>query len=167
MNMNFGKLLAVGKSWMGGDGSGRYRMEKNFRLPQFISPRNPFRKEIPAETLSHSSPTPSATAEQPGQSQATAAFSPWPRAGNGLRRFAAFCMDHNPFSRISRPKLPVMPRFGRRAEQGELTLDKVKVLRGDLNHSDLEVVQAGAGAHHTGNAAWKSMTARIFSAGRR
>ena len=40
--MSFGKLLATGKSLMGGNGGGRYRMSKNARLPKFISPRNPF-----------------------------------------------------------------------------------------------------------------------------
>jgi hypothetical protein len=67
------------------------------------------------------------------------------RVGNGLERAVLFCLDHNPFSAIGKPTLPRMPRFGKPAVQGELSLDKVKVVRSDLAHADLEVVRLGAG----------------------
>ena len=43
--------------------------------------------------------------------------------------------------RRSEPK-PVFPRFGKPAEQTELSLDNVKVVRNDLEESDLEIVTA-------------------------
>ena len=62
------------------------------------------------------------------------------RAGELLRRAALFCLDHNPFSAIGKPRLAGIPRFGKSAVQGELSLDRVKVVRNDLSHADLEVV---------------------------
>ncbi len=62
------------------------------------------------------------------------------RVGEGLKRSALFCLDHNPFSAIGKPKLAGIPRFGRAAVQGELSLDRVKVVRNDLSHADLEVI---------------------------
>lgn len=62
------------------------------------------------------------------------------RAGEWLKRGAFFCLDHNPFSAIGKPKLAGIPRFGKSAVQGELSLDRVKVVRNDLSHADLEVV---------------------------
>lgn len=62
------------------------------------------------------------------------------RAGEWLKRGVFFCLDHNPFSAIGRPKLAGIPRFGKSAVQGELSLDRVKVVRNDLSHADLEVV---------------------------
>ena len=40
--MNFGKLLAAGKSWMNGRAEISYRVDKQFYLPKFESPKNPF-----------------------------------------------------------------------------------------------------------------------------
>lgn len=62
------------------------------------------------------------------------------RAGEWLKRGAFFCLDHNPFSAIGKPRLAGIPRFGKSAVQGELSLDRVKVVRNDLSHADLEVV---------------------------
>jgi hypothetical protein len=67
--------------------------------------------------------------------------------GDGLKAWnALFCLDHNPFSAIGRPKLSGIPRFGKGAVQGELSLDKVK---GGAERpepfADLEVVRLGAG----------------------
>jgi hypothetical protein len=63
--------------------------------------------------------------------------------GARLKRVGMFCLDHNPFSAIGRPRLPGIPRFGRATVQGELSLDRVRVVRNDLAHADLEVVRAG------------------------
>ncbi|MGC3958919.1 MAG: hypothetical protein QM813_13560 [Verrucomicrobiota bacterium] len=62
------------------------------------------------------------------------------RSGVWLKRGAFFCLDHNPFSAIGKPRLAGIPRFGKPAVQGELSLDRVKVVRNDLSHADLEVV---------------------------
>jgi len=66
-------------------------------------------------------------------------------AGAGLKRAGLFCLDHNPFSAIGRPKLPGIPRFGRAVKQGELALDRVHVVRNDLTDADLEVIRVGVG----------------------
>src|SRR6478735_2830695 len=49
MKMKFGKLLASGKSWAGGNGIGRYQMRDGLHLPKFISPKNPFKQEAVAQ----------------------------------------------------------------------------------------------------------------------
>jgi hypothetical protein len=168
MNMSFGRLLAAGKSWVGGDAIGRYRMQKHILLPKFISPRNPFKSEAPQEAPLLPVVMPAATpvvetAEGTGIVMHRVS---WPaRAGAGLRRFSLFCLDHNPFGRIGQAKQLAIPRFGRSGVQGELSLDKVKVLRNDLAHADLEVVQVGAGGDQAATPAWKNLTARIFGAG--
>lgn len=162
--MKFGKLLAAGKSWVGGNGIGRYQMRDGLALPKFISPRNPFKRESVVEQAAP--PSVAAAPAQVSEGALTsvpvrAAESPIvvaPRialsvklrslaklAGEWLRRAALFCLDHNPFSAIGKPKLPKMPRFGKPALQGELSLDKVKVVRSDLTHADLEVVRMGVG----------------------
>lgn len=147
--MNFGKLLAAGKSWAGGNGIGRYQMRDGMHLPKFISPRNPFKRESVAE---QAAPPPVAAA--PAVIIETAVADAGPpvekislavRVGDGLQRVILFCLDHNPFSAIGKPKLPRMPRFGKPTVQGELSLDRVKVVRSDLTHADLEVVRLGAG----------------------
>jgi hypothetical protein len=159
--MKFGNLLAAGKSLVNGDMSGRYQMEKNFRLPQFISPRNPFLRETVAQPATPppvvapavpvaSVPVASAPVAPP-QVQAAANVAPpaakislAARVSSGVQKFLLFCLDHNPFSAIGRPQLAGIPRFGKPAVQGELTLDRVKVVRNDLTHADLEVVRAGS-----------------------
>lgn len=173
--MKFGKLLAAGKSWVGGNGIGRYQMRDGLHLPKFISPKNPFKQEPAAgsvapsiaaaapampkvEALPVSIPTPApnvtVVSSQPAAEPAAAkiplrvrglrlaqALSRFARhGGEWLKRVALFCLDHNPFSAIGKPKLAGIPRFGKQAEQGELSLDRVKVVRNDLSHADLEVV---------------------------
>jgi hypothetical protein len=165
MNMSFGKLLAAGKSWVGGDGIGRYRMQKNIRLPKFISPRNPFKPE----TTDAVSVLPVVAPELPavaavGAGPSANGVSRWACLGARLRRFALFCLDHNPFSHSGQARLPSIPRFGRPGVQGELSLDQVQVVRSDLAHDDLEVVQAGAGGNPAASPAWRNLTTRIFGA---
>ena len=162
--MKFARLLAAGKSLVSGNVSGRYQMRDHVRLPQFISPKNPFSAEATAEE----STSQAATLEERGAvvsavtlKQRLAVLSSW--AGEGLKRAALWCLDHNPFSAIGRPQLPSIPRFGKQAVQGELSLDKVKVVRADLAHADLEVVPNG----DRPSAAWQGLAARVFGGGTR
>ena len=178
--MKFGKLLAAGKSWAGGNGIGRYQMRDGLHLPKFISPKNPFKQEAvahpsapptavaaPAMTVVApvtecvpvavapevvSVPTPMAVqpmmpkvlwqvrakwmTKQAGEQAGELAL----QAGELLKRAGLFFLDHNPFSAIGKPKLAGIPRFGQPVVQGELSLDRVKVVRNDLSHADLEVV---------------------------
>jgi hypothetical protein len=164
MNMSFGKLLAAGKSWVGGDGIGRYRMQKNIRLPKFISPRNPFKSETTEEVAALPAVTPELPVAAVGAVSSANGVSRWACLGARLRRFAMYCLDHNPFSHSGQTKLPSIPRFGKPGVQGELSLDKVKVVRSDLAHTDLEVVQVGLGGTQATSPAWRNLTTRVFGA---
>ena len=133
--MKFGRLLASGKSLVNGDVSGRYRMEKNLRLPKFISPRNPFKQEKTADPA-----TPPAAVVAPAVPVMAVAADVLPpakqislsvRVGGGLQKAILFCLDHNPFSAIGKPKLSGIPRFGEPA-QTELALDRAKAEQGNL-----------------------------------
>ena len=161
--MSFGRLLAAGKSWVGGDGIGRYRMQKHIRLPKFISPQNPFKSTVVGD--GQSSP---ATALASHEAATDAACFGVGRIGIGTRcagwgsRAAKFCLDHNPFSPLRSAKPMAIPRFGKPGVQGELSLDKVQVIRGDLAHADLEVVQLSSGGNRAGSPVWKNLAARIF-----
>lgn len=145
--MKFGRLLASGKSLVNGDVSGRYRMEKSLRLPKFISPRNPFKQE---KTVDPASPPPTAVA--PAVPIATIVADVLPPAkinsllahvGDGLQKVIMFCLDHNPFSAIGKPKLSGIPRFGQPEQQGELSLDREKKARNDL--AGARLIRAGFG----------------------
>lgn len=148
-----------------GNVSGRYQMRDHVRLPQFISPKNPFATEATAEE----STSQAATLEERGAvvsvvtlKQKLVASLSW--AGERAKRAAFWCLDHNPFSAIGRPQLPSIPRFGKQPVQGELSLDKVKVVRADLTHADLEVV---ARTQAPPSAAWQSLASRVFGGGTR
>lgn len=178
--MKFGKLLAAGKSWAGGNGIGRYQMRDGLHLPKFISPKNPFKQEAvaqpsvppmaaaaPAMTVVVAEPTPVVeTMSVPVVPEVVSVQPTMPvqpmmpkvswqvramrmtklagelalQAGELAKRAGLFFLDHNPFSAIGKPRLAGIPRFGRLAVQGELSLDRVKVVRNDLSHADLEVV---------------------------
>ena len=162
--MKFGRLLAAGKSLVSGNVAGRYQMHDHVRLPRFVSPKNPFAAEATAEE----STSQAATLEERGAVVSAVTLkhrlaAGWSWAGEASKRAALWCLDHNPFSAIGRPQLPSIPRFGKQPVQGELVLDKVKVVRGDLTHADLEVVQGGTPP----NAAWQSLASRVFGSGTR
>ena len=142
--MKFGRLLASGKSLVNGDVSGRYRMEKNLRLPKFISPRNPFKQAAAAEPTA-----PPSVVAAPAKKTVAADALPSARAislsariGGELQKVILFCLDHNPFSAIGKPKLSGIPRFGKPAQQVELALDRTKVAPGELSNGCL--MQVGA-----------------------
>jgi len=164
MKMKFGRLLAAGKSLAGGNMAGRYQMRDGLRLPQFISPKNPFAAEATAEESTSQAATleeRDAVVSAVTPMQKLSAFLSW--AGEASTRAALWCLDHNPFSAIGRPQLPSIPRFGRQQVQGELSLEKVKVVRGDLTHADVEVVENAPPP----TAAWRGLAARVFGSGTR
>jgi hypothetical protein len=170
MKMKFGRLLASGKSMVSGNVSGRYQMRDHVRLPQFISPKNPFAAEATAEEFTSQAATldeRGAVASAVTLKQRVTALLSW--AGEGLTQAALWCLDHNPFSAIGRPQLPSIPRFGKQpvpgelSVQGELSLDKVKVVRADLTHADLEVVRTETPP----SAGWQSLASRVFGSGTR
>ena len=132
---------------MNGDVSGRYRMEKNLRLPKFISPRNPFKQEKaadpaspPPEVVAPAVPFMAVVADVLPPAEKISLSS---RVGGGLQKAILFCLDHNPFSAIGKPKLSGIPRFGKSAQQTELALDRAKAERSDL--ANVRLMQAGMG----------------------
>jgi len=171
--MNFGKLLAAGKCMAPGYESGRYQMRERFHLPQFISPKNPFAVEA---TGAASEVPPTTTETTPVVSAVTPArkWLVWVKrlgvaakwSGSVTKQGVLWFVDHNPFSSIGRPHLPAIPRFGRPPVQEELSLDKVAVMRGDLEHADLEV-RPGGRSNEESSAAWRGLTARVFGGGAR
>jgi len=150
---------------VGEPGNGRYQMREGFSLPKFISPKNPFKREgetgvVSARETSTATATSIAGASDAPDAAAVSGrlAAPKGRSGAGQRwrqlakkagavvgRTVLFCVDHNPFSAIGKPRLAGIPRLGKPAVQGELSLDRVKVVRNDLTHADLEVVPLRSG----------------------
>ena len=179
--MSFGRLLASGKSLVGlnGDAS-RYRVNKQARLPKFISPKNPFASgETPA------APVP----EQPAKPKAVVAVAhaDASEAGKEISRGAVSARAAewlgewgrklNPLARRSQAPGPVKsaaPSGSPTALQGELSLDSVRVVRNDLSDTDFEVARSAAAKPVSPviamtveklepvGAAWNRLTARFF-----
>jgi hypothetical protein len=122
--MSLLRLLTAGKSLVGVKENGRYR--KTHGLPNF-SPND--RAATPPcagkglESVKAASPAPAGSVNPP------------PVSSSWLARW---------LSRRRRPAPAAIPRFNKALVQGELTLDRVKVLRNDLSDSDLEVVPVRA-----------------------
>jgi hypothetical protein len=136
--MNFGKLLAVGKGFLGGRGVVAYRKDKRFYLPKFNSAKNPFVPKV-AEKKSAAAPAPQkaaapvvtpVAAKTPAKTQKIPVFT----AQQPLRA-ASWTERLNPF----RTPAPVAPPI-LNPVQTELSLDAVKVLHNDLSDVDVEVV---------------------------
>ena len=118
--MNFGKLLAAGKSLVNGNESVQYRANKQVALPKFSVPKQP---------LVHSSKPPGTSAVPGGKEVAPAAPKP----------AASWASRLNPAS-VWRGA-PAEPRGQAPAQvQTELSLDSVKVVHNDLSDADVEVV---------------------------
>lgn len=179
--MSLVRLLSAGKSLVGGqDMPSRYRMNKQMRLPKFISTRNPFTSEATKdaaltqpETPKQSRPQQTSSAARPStrESQLTALVL---RLVLATRRSAAWLGKTNPLSRFvesARPKKSAIPSFTKPPIQSELCLEKVQVVRNDLSDADLEVVSVEPNRItpdlvskqcETTGRAWGRMTTRIF-----
>jgi hypothetical protein len=203
--MSLLRLLAAGKSLVGmSDAETRYRVTSQRLLPQFGAGRNPFSsrgKAGPAQ-LGPSSPedhgptsAPQETRRSPAlrgepeaaprrgpQGVATPASCSPKRFGEGLRRRTAALLAGWKMKmmgvlakRRRKATNPAIPRFTEPPVQGELSLDRIKVVRNDLSDADLEVIparpptapvtRANAGAART-ESAWGRVTARVLGAGR-
>ncbi|MGA3283604.1 MAG: hypothetical protein ABSD57_03995 [Verrucomicrobiota bacterium] len=157
--MKLGTLLAAGKSLaLRRRGESPYRANKQFYLPKFGSPKNPFASaNQPGEAISPeeaaAAPVKTPITVVAAKTQKLPTFSPAPRAANHRsttvkkpalpaqkpRRSVKWMSRLNPFAsgstflvaRGENAKIPV---------QTELSLDAVKVLRNDLSDVDVEVV---------------------------
>jgi hypothetical protein len=152
--MSLLRLLTAGKSLVGvRDAESRYRLSRERLLPQFGSPQNPF---IVTGRSTWAEARPSANDGGNGIPARGSGGAATPRAKRALPLktavFLTWCK-----TRISgllprprgKPVKPSIPRFVQQPVQGELSLDKVQVVRNDLRDADLEVVSAGGVAKQT------------------
>lgn len=168
--MSFGRLLAAGRSMVGGgQWGGRYQVRKGTRLPKFISPRNPFARGDASATTSL--PLPGGAGETVNTPSLTATSAPTEKAevrppnlalliaGRVARGLWSAC------KKVRRTKRPAIPVFGKPAVQSELSLETVKVVRNDLADADLEVVARGGGPGPVPGPQTNLMTAQALGAG--
>jgi hypothetical protein len=133
--MNLGKLLAAGKSIIGGSREISYRISDRSYLPKFISPKNPFvspARTDPAPVVA-ATPIKSRMAADGTKTQKLPAFA------KALPRGQSWVKKLNPFS-IWRGSRPTPPQKSQLPLQAELSLDRVKVVHNDLSDADVEIV---------------------------
>ncbi len=154
--MSLGRLLAAGKSLVGGqDRSGRYRVNKGVALPKFISPRNPFAAapapdatapvaDAPTQGRAETPAVTSAKAVRRADGEGQSRLSIGDRA---VRWLGEWGRRLKPLPRATKPPGPARSAVTvatRSPVQAELSLDQVKVVRNDLSDGDLEVVPVKA-----------------------
>jgi hypothetical protein len=167
--MNLGKLLAAGKSIIGGRGEISYRISDRVALPKFISPKNPFAPAVKPEPEPKADEVPvkKGLASDGAKTQKLSTFPAAPiRKRNWFGKL-------NPVS-FWRGSRPSAPQKAQRPLQAELSLDRVKVMHNDLTDADVEIVPiksrtvpepetpilppAGSGD------SWSRLSAKIFGA---
>ncbi|MGO8927590.1 MAG: hypothetical protein ACLQU3_11950 [Limisphaerales bacterium] len=199
--MSLLRLLAAGKSLVDmKDAETRYRVTGQRLLPQFGAGRNPFsdkEKAEPVQTEPHppgdhkpngvgkeTSSTPALSREREAaprsrlDGRTTSANSNSQKLRGVLRRRTAALLGELKArlvellaKRRCKAAKATIPRFTKPPVQGELTLERIKVVRNDLSDVDLEVVPAKpptapamravektAGAEN----AWGRVTARVL-----
>lgn len=135
--MKLATLLATGKSLaLGRRGQSPYRANKQFYLPKFGSPKNPFASANqpggaipPVEAAAAPVKTPITVVAAKTQKLPT--FSPARRAATWASRLNPISIWRGPETSAPDARPPV---------QAELSLDAVKVLRNDLSDVDVEIV---------------------------
>jgi hypothetical protein len=170
--MSLLRLLATGKSLVGlKDLESRYRLTTQRLLPQFGPTRNPFSSNgkseaaqtearVPGDDVGNGSATEGrGSTDSCGATPAALPSGVQDRTVSthaGVRRFtealrsraAALLGGCNGklTGMIGRVRVkeakPAIPRFPKPPVQGELSLDKIKVMRNDLSDADLEVIAA-------------------------
>ena len=127
--MNFGKLLATGKSFVNGRAEVSYRIDKQIYLPKFESPKNPFANSTKA---SAENPAPARKEIVSAKTQKMPTVPAMPKPATN------WASKLNPIS-ILRPA-SVETKNERPIMQTELSLDSVKVVHNDLTDADVEIV---------------------------
>ena len=208
--MSLVRLLTAGKSLVGlRDGDSPYRFTSQRFLPQFGPARNPFTGREQAKSAHTEAPSPGHTGDNgaalakpaipasKGEPGATpqkevgprpvrAKFDARMRAEALWRRLAALLSGwqvklRGVFARSgSKAAKSAIPRFPKPAVQGELSLERIQVVRNDLSDADLEIVPAKPMATPAtatpaprlivkaegAKSAWGRVTSRILGAGR-
>jgi hypothetical protein len=127
--MNFGKLLAAGKSFVNGRAEISYRVNKQIYLPKFESPKNPF-AHLPKAQTENLVPV--------KKENVAAKTQKMPTIFTTQKPATTWTSKLNPIS-ILRPA-PVETKNERPIMQTELSLDAVKVVHNDLTDADVEIV---------------------------
>ncbi len=191
MIMSLLRLLSAGKSLVGiREATSRYHVTDQRLLPKFASKRNPFRattRPEPAPAGSPASEPESAGAVDAGKPHVSARETLENRGGasgvvqgnvSGLTGKLINKLKGVLSHRKPESAKPAIPRFTKPLVQGELSLDRIKVVRNDLTDSDLEIVQARPPAVPVkrapagkpgaevamGEGAWNRVTERLFGA---
>ena len=184
--MSLLRLLTTGRSLVEfKDTPGAYRMTSQRLLPHFSPAKNPFSGKSASSGVSAAERA--ADMQSNVQDQKSSATTGKHARAETLRlRAASFLRAWRAkyeawFGHTSgRAEKPAIPRFTKQPVQGELWLDKVKVVRNDLSDADLEIVPARPSASPgsfasarrsemtTGVAAglWGRVANRIFGAGK-
>lgn len=184
--MSLLRLLTTGRSLIEfKDTPGTYQMTSQRLLPHFGPARNPFSSKAASNAVPEAEMAAvmqskvqdlkaSSDGGERGGSQAS-----WLGATSLLKTWKAKC--DGLFKRAGgRAAKPAIPRFTRQPVQGELSLDKVKVVRNDLSDADLEIVPARRSATQGSSASaarsemttsvaaglWGRVANRIFGAGK-
>jgi hypothetical protein len=148
--MSLLRLLTAGKSLVGvKEAEGRYRLTSQRLLPTFGSAKNPFGNKATVTLAASDAPT----ASGPGSASAGDGIEPNTgkkqelRAQGAVRRTVTALLGKwaaksgGMFARPNRQTArPAVPKLSKRPVQGELSLDRVQVVRNDLSDADLEVV---------------------------
>ena len=167
--MSLLRLLKAGKSLVDlKNSTSRYRLQHTARLPKFGSSKNPFiaRSETPSVQAAPGAAAPGRPPEremipaeiaaaQLKQTRRLPIITTPAREGGKISRpgLAARALNRagqlaqrlNPLSRWLNRKSSARPAFsglGRPPVQGELSMDRIKVVRNDLNDADVEIVPA-------------------------
>ncbi|HUA39230.1 MAG TPA: hypothetical protein VMA35_12635 [Candidatus Sulfopaludibacter sp.] len=163
--MNLGKLLAAGKSIIGGRGEVSYRIGDRGYLPKFISPKNPFVPAVKTEPAPKADgvPVKKGLASDGAKTQKLPAFA---AARIQKRTWAG---KWNPISIWRSARTPA-PLKAQCPMQAELSLDRVKVVHNDLTDADVEIVPIKSRTApempilppaHPGDS-WSRLSAKIF-----
>jgi hypothetical protein len=162
--MSLMRLLTAGKSLVGSaNPESRYRMYKRGLLPKFGSGKNPF---MAAHSEGQEANSPVAQQAKPVEVaanlketkrlpvlEASAAVGKLTQSAPGLKRApeSKFLGPRRWMQKLKgfifrprarTPAKSALPRFNQPPIQGELSLEKVKVVRNDLSDTDFEVVPA-------------------------
>ena len=184
--MSLLRLLTAGRSLIEfKDTPGTYQMNSQHLLPHFGPARNPFSSNATASEV----PAIGRVAVRQSHVQdckASATAGKNTRAGTLRLRAASLLLAWRAkcqgwFRHAGgRPAKAAIPRFTKPPVQGELSLERVRVVRNDLSDADLEVVPAGRSATHASPASarqsetssslacgpWGRVANRILGAGK-
>lgn len=196
--MSLLRLLTAGKSLVGlKTPDSRYQVTNERLLPQFGSKKTPFRtrgETVPTPPVTSGQEAPAQPPDskcqkspvlddrsrgQSGSSVEKRAFQP-KMSSQKLADWGSRCVAKFAGKLRARPAKPAIPTFTTPLMQGELSLERVKVVRNDLSDSDVDIIRRKPEATSTNrplsvperqtsepaDSAWSRVTGRLFGAGK-